>query len=294
MPDADNYGENLVVNSKDKSCCKGFHVKGGENYDWGMKARLSSIFSPKSGNTVMLAFDHGYIMGPTTGLERLDLAVPPLYDHIDVLMATRGALRSSISPATGKAVALRCTAGSSVLSEDIDKEQIGVDIKDAVRMNASCLAIQAFIGSPVETMTIGNICTAVDMGYEYGIPVLGVVAVGKQMERTTKYFQLATRMLAEFGAQLVKTYYCEDFAKVANVCPVPLVMAGGKKLPEDQALTMVYKAISEGAHGVDMGRNIFQAEDPVAMCQATRLIVHEGYNDKKAFEFYSDNKKKSI
>jgi len=292
MPDADNSGENLVNISGGKSCSKSFHVKGGENYDWGMKARLASIFNPKNGNTVMLAFDHGYIMGPTAGLERLDLAVPPLYDHIDVFMATRGALRTCISPATGKAIALRCTAGSSVLSDDIDKENIGVDIKDAVRMNAACLAVQAYIGSPVETMTIGNICTAVDMGYEYGIPVLGVVAVGKQMERTTRYFQLATRMLAEFGVQLVKTYHCEDFAKVVNVCPVPIVIAGGKKLPEDQALAMTYQAMNEGARGVDMGRNIFQAEDPVVMCQAVRLIVHEGYNDKKAFEFYSDKKKR--
>ena len=292
MPDIDSRNEGLAKVSGDKTNAGGFHVKGGDNYDWGMKARLSSIFSPKSGNTVMLAFDHGYIMGPTTGLERLDLAVPPLYDHIDVLMATRGALRTSISPATGKAVALRCSAGSSVLSDDIDKEQIGVSIQDAIRMNAACLAIQVFIGSPLESMTINNLCTAVDMGMDYGIPILGVVAVGKQMERTTKYFQLATRMLAEFGAQLVKTYYCEDFASVANTCPVPLVMAGGKKLPEDQALTMTYRAMCEGAKGVDMGRNIFQAEDPVAMVRAARAIVHEGMDDKKAYEFYLDTKKK--
>jgi putative autoinducer-2 (AI-2) aldolase len=215
-----------------------------------------------------------------------------LYDYIDVLMATRGALRSSISPATGKAVALRCSAGSSVLNDDMSIEQIGVDIRDAVRMNAACMAIQVFIGSSVECQTINNLCVAVDKGYEYGIPVLGVVAVGKQMERTAKYFQLATRMLAEFGAQIVKSYYCEGFASVANTCPVPIVMAGGKKLPEDQALTMTYHAMSEGARGVDMGRNIFQAEDPVAMLRATRGIVHDGMDDKKAYEFYLDNKKK--
>ena len=292
MPDRDGNNRKLANISESVQCMGGFHVKGGDNYDWGMKARLSSMFNPKSGNTVMLAFDHGYIMGPTTGLERLDISVPPLIDYVDVLMATRGALRTCISPATGKAVALRCSAGSSVLSEDIDKEQIAVHIRDAVRMNAACMAVQAYVGSPIESQTIGNICDAVDMGMDYGIPVLGVVAVGKQMERTTKYFQLATRMLAEFGAQLVKTYYCENFASVANVCPVPLVIAGGKKLPEDQALTMVYRGISDGARGVDMGRNIFQAEDPVAMVQATRAIVHDAMDDKKAFELYLDLKKK--
>ena len=292
MPDRDGNNELNANVSGCTSSNNGFYIKGGDHYDWGMKARLSSMFCPKSGNTVMLAFDHGYIMGPTTGLERLDVSVPPLIEHVDVLMATRGALRTSISPATGKAVALRCSAGSSVLSEDIDKELIGVDIKDAVRMNAACMAIQTYIGSPIEKMTIGNLCAAVDAGMEYGIPVLGVVAVGKQMERTTKYFQLATRMLAEFGAQVIKTYYCENFDTVANVCPVPLVIAGGKKLPEDEALTLVYRGMSEGARGVDMGRNIFQAEDPVAMVQATRAIVHEGLDDKKAYQLYLDMKKK--
>jgi DhnA-type fructose-1,6-bisphosphate aldolase and related enzymes len=292
MPDIDGYNEQLAHVSSNQVCTGGFHVKGADHYDWGMKARLSSIFNPKSGNTVMLAFDHGYIMGPTTGLERLDLAVSPLYDDIDVFMATRGALRSSISPATGKAVALRCSAGSSVLAEDMSKEQIAVSIKDAVRMNAACLAVQAFIGSPDEIQSIGNICDAVDAGMDYGIPVLGVVAVGKQMERTTKYFQLATRMLAEFGAQIVKTYHCEDFESVVNTCPVPLVMAGGKKLPEQQALTMTHSAMKQGARGVDMGRNIFQAEDPVAMAKAVSAIVHGGMDDKRAYEFYLDTKKR--
>jgi len=292
MPDADSFNEKLANTNGSVIRTGSFHVKGGDNYDWGMKARLSSIFNPKSGNTVMLAFDHGYIMGPTTGLERLDLAVPPLYNDIDVLMATRGALRSSISPATGKAVSLRCSAGSSVLNDDMSKELIGVDIKDAIRMNAACMAIQVFVGSAVECQTINNLCNAIDAGMEYGIPVLGVVAVGKEMERTARYFQLATRMIAEFGAQIVKCYYCEGFEAVANSCPVPIVMAGGKKLPEDKALTMTYNAMREGARGVDMGRNIFQAEDPVAMLRATRAIVHDGMDDKKAYEFYLDTKKK--
>ena len=293
MPDIDNYNGNILNASGQPINEKGgFHVKGANNYDWGMKSRLSNMFDPNTGNTVMLAFDHGYIMGPTTGLERLDLAIPPLYDDIDVLMATRGALRTSIDPSCKKAVALRCSAGSSVLAEDMSKEEIGVNIEDAIRMNASCMAIQVFIGSPVECQTINNLCTTVDEGMKYGIPTLGVVAVGKQMERTTKYFQLATRMIAEFGAQIVKTYYCENFESVVNACPVPIVMAGGKKLPENEALTMTYRAISEGARGVDMGRNIFQAEDPSAMIKAARGIVHNSMTDKEAYELYLDLKNK--
>lgn len=264
----------------------GFYVKGASHYDWGMKKRMASIFNPKSGNTVMLAFDHGYIMGPTAGLERLDLAIPPLVEEVDVLMATRGALRTCVRPEYNKAIALRCTAGSSVLNEDMTKEYIGVDIEDAIRMDAACMAVQVFIGSPNESQTIKNLCQTVDAGNRYGIPVLGVTAVGKEMERTSKYFQLATRMMAEFGAQIIKTYHCDDFEKVVAACPVPIVIAGGKKLPEKEALEMAYRAMAQGAAGVDMGRNIFQAESPIAMTKAIKAIVHEGYDTKTAFELY--------
>ncbi|MEF9970873.1 MAG: 3-hydroxy-5-phosphonooxypentane-2,4-dione thiolase [Oscillospiraceae bacterium] len=269
-----------------------FHVKGMEHADWGMKDRLSHIFDPKTGHTVMLAFDHGYIMGSTSGLERLDVIIPKLAEDVDVFMATRGALRTCVPPTYRKAIALRCTAGSSVLDDDMSHEVIGVDIEDAIRMNATCLAAQTFIGSPGEKTSIQNLCNTVDAGMRYGIPTLGVVAVGKEMERTTKFFLLATRMLAEFGASIVKTYYCDDFKNVVAACPVPVVMAGGKKLPENEALTMAYMAIGDGACGVDMGRNIFQAEDPVAMCRAIGKVVHEGYTDVRAFEFYNDTKAK--
>lgn len=268
-----------------------FHVKGMENVDWGMKSRLSQIFDPKSGNTVMLAFDHGYIMGPTQGLERLDLAIPPLMPYADVLMGTRGALRSTIPPDNKKGIALRCSAGSSVLMDDMSHEVIGVDIEDAIRLNASCMAIQTFIGSAGECSSINNIVKTVDAGNRYGIPTLGVVAVGKEMERTTKYFSLATRMLAEFGVQIVKVYYCDDFEEVAAACPVPLVIAGGKKIPEADALEMAAQAIARGAHGVDMGRNVFQAEDPIAMIQAIREVVHNGATGAQGFEAYNDLKK---
>lgn len=267
-----------------------FFVKGNDHADWGMKDRLSRIFSPKSGKTVMLAFDHGYIMGSTAGLERLDLVVPRLAPAIDCYMATRGAMRTCVPPTYNKGLALRVTAGSSVLDDDMSHEVIGVNVEDAIRMNASCMAVQTFIGAPGEKASIDNLCRTIDAGNRYGIPTLGVVAVGKQMERTTKFFLLATRMLAEFGANMVKTYYCEDFAKVIAACPVPVVMAGGKKVPENEALEMVYRAIAEGAAGVDMGRNIFQAADPLAMAMAVGKVVHENYKSEAAYEYYMDIK----
>ena len=243
-----------------------FHVKGMDNVDWGMKDRLSRIFNPKSGNTLMLAFDHGYISGASSGLERLDILIPHLAEDIDVFMATRGALRTCVPPTFNKAVALRCTAGSTVLSDDVTSELIGVDIDDAIRMNASCMAVQTFLGTPDEKSSIANLVNTIN----------------------PQFFSLATRVIAELGAQLVKCYYCEDFEKITAGCPVPIVVAGGKKLPIPEALSMAYHAISEGAHGMDMGRNIFQAEDPKAMAQAVAKIVHEGFTDKEAYEFYRD------
>ena len=270
---------------------QGFFAKGLGNTDWGMKNRLSRIFSPKSGNTVMLAFDHGYIMGSTAGLERLDVSIAPLCEYADVLMGTRGALRSCIPPTLNKAVCLRATHDSSVLFEDMSQGcGLGVDMEDALRMNASALAIQCFVGGAGERDSLETLCRAADAGYRYGVPVMGVTAVGKEMERTPKYFLLATRILAELGASMVKTYFCEDFEKVVAACPVPIVIAGGKKLPEAEALTMAYRAIQSGARGVDMGRNIFQSESPIAMCKAVAKVVHEGFSDKEAYEFFLSEK----
>ncbi|MFA9396783.1 MAG: 3-hydroxy-5-phosphonooxypentane-2,4-dione thiolase [Clostridiaceae bacterium] len=269
-----------------------FNVKGMDNVDWGMKDRLSRIFNPKSGNSVMLAFDHGYMMGSTAGLERLDLSIPELAEDVDVLMGTRGAIRSCVSPTYNKAIALRCSAGSTVASADVIKEVIGVDIEDAIRMNASCMAIQTFIGTDEERNSIQNLVRTVDAGNRYGIPTLGIVAVGKTMARDTRFFLLATRVLAELGAHVIKTYYCDDFEKVTAGCPVPIVIAGGKKLPEADALELAYKAIQQGAHGVDMGRNIFQAEDPKAMAKAIAKVVHENYTNAMAYEMYLDIKNK--
>lgn len=266
----------------------GYYIKGMQDADYGMKARMAQIFQPKSGHTVMLAFDHGYFMGSTAGLERLDLVIPPLTQYIDVIMGTRGAIRTCIPADCQKAVALRVSCGSSMLDDDLSHEVIGVDIEDAIRMNASCMAVQTFIGADGEKDSLDNLCKTVNAGLKYGIPTMGVVAVGKQMERTPRFFKLATRILPELGANIVKTYYCDEFEEIVAACPVPIVVAGGKKLPEKEALTMCYKAISEGAAGMDMGRNIFQSYHPAAMAQAVAMIVHEGATDKEAYECYQD------
>lgn len=269
-----------------------FHVKGAQNADWGMKSRLSRIFDRNSGHTLMLAFDHGYITGASTGLERLDLLLPELIEDIDVLMANRGALRTCVPASYKKGVALRVSTATTVLSPDVTTEMLGVDIKDAIRMDASCMAVQTFLGTDDEFRSLSNLSTLVNLGVEYGIPVLGVVAVGKQMARSPQFFSMATRVIAELGANMVKCYYCEDFEKVVAGCPVPIVIAGGKLLPTADALALAYHAISEGAAGCDMGRNIFQNEDPKAMAKAVASIIHKGYTDVQALEFYNDIKKK--
>ncbi|QHS23433.1 3-hydroxy-5-phosphonooxypentane-2,4-dione thiolase [Virgibacillus sp. MSP4-1] len=281
--DAKSFSENIPFSNNG-----GYHVKGASNYDWGMKDRLSRIFNPKSGNTVMLAFDHGYFMGPTSGLERLDLLIPELAEYADCLMGTRGAIRSSVPTTYNKAIALRASSGSSVLQDDLSHESMVVDIDDSIKMNASAIAIQTFIGADGQKETIEALNKAVNLGSKYSIPTMGVVAVGKEMERTNKFFLLATRMLAEFGVQIVKTYYCDEFEKVASACPVPLVVAGGKKVPEKDALTLAYKSIQGGAAGVDMGRNIFQSKYPREMIQAVNKVVHEGYSDTEAYEFFEN------
>lgn len=262
-----------------------FFLKGLEHVDWGMKDRLSRIFNPKSGNTVMLAFDHGYIMGPTSGLERMDLTITPLIEYADCIMCTRGALRSIVPPTSNKPVSLRYSAGTTVLT-DLNDECL-LDIEDAIRVNASALAVMVAIGSRFEAKTINNLVRTADLGVKYGIPALGVTAVGKELTRDARYLGLACRVCAENGATFVKTYYCEqDFQKVAASCPVPIVIAGGKKLPEQQALELAWRAIQDGAAGVDMGRNVFQAGDPVAMIQAIRAVVHDKRSVREGFELY--------
>jgi 3-hydroxy-5-phosphonooxypentane-2,4-dione thiolase len=269
---------------------RAFHVKGNGALDWGMQNRLSRIFNAESGRTVMLAFDHGYFQGPTTGLERIDLSIVPLIPYADVLMCTRGALRSVIPPSATNALVLRCSGGQSILTE-LSRELIAVDIEDAVRLNAAALTTQIYIGAPYEHESIRNLVQLIDTGNRYGIPTMAVTGVGAEMKRDERYFSLATRIGAELGAHYVKSYFIEQgFERVVAGCPVPIVIAGGKKLPELDALTMAYKAIDQGAAGVDMGRNIFQSDDPVAMIQAVGAVVHKREKPEKAFELYQQLK----
>lgn len=289
MPEVDKEGSDF---SLEKSVhTEGFFLKGSNSLDWGMKNRLARIFNPESGRTVMLAIDHGYFQGPTKGLERIDLNIVPIAPYADTLMLTRGILRSVVPPSYTKAIVLRASGGPSVLKE-LSNEEIAVDIEDAVRLNAAALAVQVFIGGEYETRSVHNMTRLVDMGMRYGIPILAVTAVGTEMKRSARYFRLACRICAELGAHYVKTYYIpKGFESVTASCPVPIVMAGGKKIPELDALTMAYNAVQEGAAGVDMGRNIFQADSPAAMIQAVGAVVHQNLPPQQAHEMYLDLKK---
>jgi putative autoinducer-2 (AI-2) aldolase len=264
-----------------------YPLKGSGGLDWGMQSRLARIFRPATSRTVMLAIDHGYFQGPTTGLERVDLSIVPLLGYADALMATRGMVRSTIPPASGTPIVLRASGGPSILKE-LSDEQVAVSMEDAARINAAAVAVQVFVGGQYETQSVHNMTRLVDESQRYGIPVLAVTAVGKELTRDARYLRLATRICAELGAHVVKTYYCaEGFDTVTAACPVPVVMAGGKKLPELDALAMAYRAIEEGAAGVDMGRNIFQCHDPVAMIRAVSAVVHESVKPQAAYDQYS-------
>jgi 3-hydroxy-5-phosphonooxypentane-2,4-dione thiolase len=265
---------------------RGFFLKGAESLDWGMKNRLAGIFSPRSQRTVMMAIDHGYFEGPITGLERVDLSIVPVLPHVDALMLTRGILRASIPPAFNQSVVLRASAGPSVLKE-LSNEHLAVNLQDAIRLNAAALAVGVFIGSEFETQTVRNLTRMLDLAIPCGIPVLAVTATDEETPRDARYFRMACRICAELGAHFVKTYYVEhDFETVTACCPVPVVIAGGEKVPELDALTMAHSALRDGAAGVDMGRNIFQAEAPAAFVQALRAIVHNNETPTRAYDLY--------
>ncbi len=251
-----------------------------------MTNRLSRIIKPDTGRTVMLAVDHGYFQGPTTGLEEPRKTLRPLTPYADALMLTRGVLRTSIDPAVNTPIVLRVSGGTSVLKE-LSNEGLTASISDCIRLNASAMALSIFVGGEHERQTLLNLSKLVDVGERYGIPVLAVTAVGREMNRDARYLALACRIAAELGAHLVKTYYCEDFQKVVRGCPVPLIIAGGKKIPEKEALQLTYNAVQAGAVGVDMGRNIFQSESPVSMIKAVRAIVHEGATADEAYELFT-------
>jgi len=290
MPEADNEGKNYYEDLPQKG--ELFFLKGSTELDWGMKNRLARIFNPDDGRTVMLAVDHGYFQGPTSGLERIDVSILPLVPEADVLMCTRGILRTIIPPSVTVPVVIRASGGPSILKE-LSDEQIAMDMEDCIRLGVCAMAIQVFIGGEFESRSVVNMTKLVNAGLRYGIPTLAVTAVGKELERNARYFRLATRICAEMGAQYVKTYYVDDgFETVTAACPVPIVIAGGKKQPELDALKMAYKAIDQGASGVDMGRNIFQSDSPLGMMKAVKAIVHGKEKPEKAYDLYQTIKNK--
>ncbi|MBM3285149.1 MAG: 3-hydroxy-5-phosphonooxypentane-2,4-dione thiolase [Candidatus Aminicenantes bacterium] len=259
--------------------------------DWGLKNRISRIIRPETGRTVMLAVDHGYFLGPTSGLEAPRRTVEPLLPFADSLMLTRGILRTSVPPEADVPIVLRVSGGTSILSE-LSNEGITTSVEEALRLNAAAVALSIFVGSPHEKETLLSLAHLVDEAQKSGIAVLAVTAVGKDMVRDARYLSLACRIAAELGAHFVKTYYCEDFETVVETCPVPVVIAGGKKTPEKEALELAWNAVRRGAVGVDMGRNIFQSESPVAMIKAVRAIVHQGKSAEEACELFLQEKGK--
>ncbi len=225
----------------------------------------------------MLAVDHGYFMGPTHRLEKPRETITPLLPYCDAIALTRGVLRSSLDPSADVPVILRVSGGASVLNEDLSHEDITTSIEEAIRLNACAVALSVFVGAPHEHESLVNLSKLVDEGERYGMPVLAITAVGKELEkRDARYLSLATRICAELGAHVVKTYYCDGFDKVIEGCPAPIVVAGGPKFKTDrEALELVKSSVDLGAVGVDMGRNIWQSEHPVPMIRAVRSIVHE-------------------
>ena len=262
--------------------------------DWGLKNRIARIISPADNRALMLAVDHGYFLGPTEKLENLRKTIAPLAKHCDSLMITRGALRTSVNPDYPVPIVLRVSGGTSIIGDDLSQEDITVSIKDAIRLNVSAVAMSIFVGSKYEYQTIVNLGKLVNEAEEYGIPVLAVTAVGKEIgTKDARYLSLACRTAAEQGAHIVKTYYCENFEKVVESCPVPIIIAGGKKIPEKDALELTYNAIKAGAVGVDMGRNIWQSDNPVPMIKAVHSIVHGTNNAEQAFTLYKQLSGKS-
>ena len=262
--------------------------------DWGMKNRMSKLIKPKTGKAVWLAVDHGYFLGPIKKLEEPKKAIAPLLPYCDALMLTRGVLRNCIDADMEAPVILRVSGGNSIAGKALSNEGITASMEDAIRLNVSAVALSVYIGTEHEHQTLINLSRLIDEGQKYGMPVLAVTAVGKELEkRDARYLSLCCRISAELGAQMVKTYYCEDFEKVTKSCPVPIVIAGGPKLDTDEdAFKLAYEAIQQGAVGVDMGRNIWQSDYPVAKIKAIRAIVHENATAKKAIEIFNSLKNK--
>jgi len=260
--------------------------------DWGMSNRIARMFPGASGNSVMLAVDHGYFMGPTRRLEDPRATITPLLPHADAVALTRGVLRACIPPTSPTPIVLRVSGGATILKDDLSDEMVTTAMADAARLNVSAVALSVFVGAPHEHTSLVNLSRLVDEGESAGIPVLAITAVGKELEkRDARYLALACRVSAELGAHLVKTYYCDGFSQVVDGCPVPLVVAGGPKLDTERAaLDLAWHALDEGAHGVDMGRNIWQSNHPVAMLKALRAIIHEKATVREALDVFEGEK----
>ena len=260
--------------------------------DWGLHNRLSRIIKPKDNRTVMLAVDHGYFMGPTSGLEDFRKTINPLLPYADTVMLTRGALRNYIPPDCDTPIVLRVSGGTSILSKELLREGSIASMEEAIKLNVAGVAFSILVGADFERDTLLEFTKWCDGCSKYGIPMIAVTAVGKDMVRDARYMSLASRIAAELGAHIVKTYFVDGFEKVVETCPVPVVIAGGKKLDELEALRMTADALRCGAVGVDMGRNIFQAQDPVAMIKAVRAVVHDRHTPDEAFKLYNQLKGK--
>lgn len=260
--------------------------------DWGMKNRLAKLIQSDN-RCLFLPIDHGYFQGPTSKLEKPSETIRPLLPYCDALFVTRGVLRSSVDPERSKPIILRVSGGTSMVGKDLANEGITTSMREAIRLNATAVGISIFVGSEYERQSLLNLSKLVDEGEEYGIPVMAVTAVGKELgKRDARYLALACRIAAELGARVVKTYWCEGFEKVVDGCPVPVVMAGGPKVDsEREVFDFVYDGIQKGAVGVNLGRNIWQNEHPVAMIKALRAIIHENATAEEADDIFNDLKK---
>lgn len=260
--------------------------------DWGMKNRLAQLIQ-SDGHCFFLPIDHGYFQGPTTRLEKPGETIKPLLPYCDALFVTRGVLRSCIDPASSPPIILRVSGGTSVVGKDLANEAITTSVREAVRLNVAAVGLSIFVGSEYEHQTLLNLANLVNECEEYGIPVMAVTAVGREMEkREARYLALCCRIAAELGASVVKTYWCENFEKVVEGCPVPVVMAGGPKCETNlEVLEFVYNGMQRGAIGVNLGRNVWQNDHPVATARALRAIIHENADVKEAFELFESIKK---
>jgi putative autoinducer-2 (AI-2) aldolase len=257
--------------------------------DVGIQSRMNRIISPKDNRVVMLAIDHPYFQGPTTGLRSMSATIKTLLPYCDCLMTTRGAVRANMAPEDvgSKPIMLRVSGGNSILNEELSDEKITVSIQDAVRMDAAGVAVSVYVGAANQQQTILNLTDTINRAEEYGIPVLAVTAVGKNMARDLRYLALASRICQDAGARIVKTYYCEEFSKLVDwVAPTAVVVAGGKYSSPPDALKMAYDSVQAGAAGVDFGRNIFQDENPLGMIKAIGSIVHGNHTVKEAMDIY--------